>query len=95
MHTPDMSDIGIVQMYILMELSELVVFDYGLSDTQDRLRCLRNGIYILWLTSSPCDKNLGERFRALVQCGSRAGGGGAGGADPPPGKSHYMGFYRE
>ena len=43
--------------------SELVVFDYGLSDTQDALRCLRNGIYNLWLTFSPCDKNSGERFR--------------------------------
>ena len=49
---------------ILIELSELVVFDYGLSDTQDGLRCLRNGIYILWLTSSPCDNNSGEQFRA-------------------------------
>ena len=40
--------------YILTELSELVVFDYGLSDIQDGLRCLRNGIYILWLISSSC-----------------------------------------
>ena len=30
---------------------------------QDGLRCLRNGVYILWLTSSPCDKNSCERFR--------------------------------
>ena len=49
---------------ILIVLSELVVFDYGLSATQDGLRCLRNGIYILLLTPSPCDKNSGERFRA-------------------------------
>ena len=33
-------------------------------DTQDDLRCLRNGIYILQLTSSPCEKNSGERSRA-------------------------------
>ena len=50
--------------YIKEYDSGLVVFDYGLSDTQDGLRCLRNGIYILWLTSSPCDMNSGERFRA-------------------------------
>ena len=67
--TPDIlgwvkkSDIEIMQ-YILIELSELVVFDFGLSDTQDGLWCLRIGIYILWLTSSPCDNNSGERFRA-------------------------------
>ena len=66
MQTPDFlgwvkrSDIGIV----LIELSELVVFNYGPCDTQDNIRCLRNGIYILWLTSSPCDKNSGEQFRA-------------------------------
>ena len=67
MHTPDIlgwvksSDIEIVQISIFfIELSELVVFDYGLSDTQDGLRCLRIGIYISWLTSSPCDKNSGE-----------------------------------
>ena len=88
MHTPDRSDIGIVQMYILVELNELVVFDYGLSDTQDGLRCLRNEIYILWLTSSPCDKNLGERFRALVKCGSRAGGQGV--RTPPPLENHVI-----
>ena len=53
--------------YILIELNELVVFVYGLRDTQDKLWCLRNEIYILlWLTSSPCDKNSGERFRAHV-----------------------------
>ena len=50
--------------YILIEHSDLLFFDYGLSDIQDGLRCLRNWIYILWLTSSPCDKNPGERFRA-------------------------------
>ena len=57
MHTPDLygwvktSDIEIVQKSIFfIELSELVVFDYGLSDTQDGLGCWRNGIYILWLT---------------------------------------------
>ena len=44
-----------------------MVFDYGLSDTQDGLRRLRNGIYILWLTFSLCDKNSGER---LVPIGS-------------------------
>ena len=42
--------------YILIELCELVVFDYGLSDTQDGLRCLVNGIYILRLKPPPCDK---------------------------------------
>ena len=53
-------------MYILIELSELVVFDYGPYDTQDDLRCLRNGIYILrfnilslwqelmWAMQGPC-----------------------------------------
>ena len=46
---------------ILIELSELVVFDYGPSDTQNRLMCLRNGIYIFMITYSPCDKYLGER----------------------------------
>ena len=45
MHIPDIlgcvkrSDIEI-DKYILIKLSELVVFDYGLSDTQDGLRCL-------------------------------------------------------
>ena len=39
----------------MIELSELVFFDYGLSDNQDGLRCLRNGIYTLWITSSPCE----------------------------------------
>ena len=67
MHTPDRSDIEIcADKFILIELSELIGFDYGLSDTQDGLRFLRNGIYILWLISSPCDKNSGERFRARV-----------------------------
>ena len=49
MHIPDilgsikMSNIECVQIsYILIELSEMVVCDFGLSD----LRCLRNGIYI-------------------------------------------------
>ena len=49
-------------VYILIKLSELVAFDYGLSDSRDRLRCLRNGIYMLWLTSSPDDNYLGERY---------------------------------
>ena len=49
---------------VLNELSELLVFDHDLSDTQDRLRCWRNGIYILWFISSHCEKNSGERFRA-------------------------------
>ena len=41
--------------YILIELSDLIVFDYGLSDTQDVFKYWRNGVnYILWLTSSPC-----------------------------------------
>ena len=60
MHTPDLlgwvkrSDIEILQLSIyLIELSELIGFDYDLSDTQDGLRCWRNGIYILWLTSFP------------------------------------------
>ena len=48
----------------MIELSGLVIFDYGPCDTQDDLRCLRNRIYILWLTFSPCDKNSGERSRA-------------------------------
>ena len=47
MHPPDRSDIEIVQISIFsIELSVLVVVDYGLGDTQDGLRCLRNGIYI-------------------------------------------------
>ena len=35
-----------------------------MSDTQDELMCLRNGIYIFRLTSSLCDKISGERSRA-------------------------------
>ena len=65
MHTPDLlglvkkSDIEIVQISI--ELSKLIVFDYGVNETQDVLRCWRNGVnYILWLTSSPFDRNSGE-----------------------------------
>ena len=66
LYTPDIygwvkwSDMKIVQI----SLFELVVTDYGLSDTQDGLRCSRNGIYILWLIFSPYEKNSGERFRA-------------------------------
>ena len=45
---------------MLVELSELIGFGYGLSDTQDGLMSWRNGIYILWLTSSSCDKDSGE-----------------------------------
>ena len=33
------------------------------SKGQDGLRCWRNWVYILWLTSFPCDKNSGERSR--------------------------------
>ena len=64
MHTPGLlgwvkrSDIEIVQISIL------IGFGYDLSDTQDGLRCWRNEIYILWLTSSPCDKDSGERSSA-------------------------------
>ena len=54
--------------YILIVLSEFVVFSYDLSNTQDEIRCWRNGIYILWLTISPCDKNSGERPRAHEPC---------------------------
>ena len=50
--------------FILIELSELIVFGYDLSDTQDGLRCWRNGIYILCLTSTLCDKYSRERSRA-------------------------------
>ena len=50
-------------MYILIELSELVSFGYDLSETLDRHRCCRNGIYILLLTSSPHDKDSCERSR--------------------------------
>ena len=48
MHIPDLlgwvkrSDIEIVQISIL------IGFGYDLSDTQDGLRCWRNGICILW-----------------------------------------------
>ena len=38
------------------------VYD-DLSDTQDGL-VFENGIYILWLTSSPHDKDSGERPRS-------------------------------
>ena len=60
------SDIEIVQIRIfwLIKLGEFIVVCYDLSDTQDGLRCERNVICILWLTSSPCDKNSGERSRA-------------------------------
>ena len=47
----------------MIELSELIVFSYHLSNTQGGLSCWRNGIYILWLTVSLCDKNSGERSR--------------------------------
>ena len=55
MHTPDLFGrvkrpaIKIEQIikYILIELSDLIGFSYDLSDTQDGLRCWRNGIYIL------------------------------------------------
>ena len=67
--------------HILIELSELILFD-----TQDELRCWRNEIYILWLTSSPCDNNSGERYRAhgpscCCYCfgGNCCGCGGGGG----------------
>ena len=56
--------IEIAYEFILIELSELIIFGYDPSDAQDGLRCWRNGIYILLLTSSPCDKNSGERSRA-------------------------------
>ena len=53
--TPDLlgwvkrSDIEIVQYkYILIELNNLIGFGYDLSDTQDGLGCLRNGIYVSW-----------------------------------------------
>ena len=70
MHTPDRlglvkrSDNEIMQKVYLIELSELVVFSYDQSDIKGGLRCWRNQIYILWLTSSPYDKNSGERSRA-------------------------------
>ena len=81
MHTPDIvgwvkrSDIEIVNIsiYSLIELSEFIVFDYGLSDTQDGIRCLRNRIYILWLTSSLC---------ACADPGFFDRGGGGGGPGP-------------
>ena len=50
---------------MLIELGELLGFDYDLSDTQDGLMCWRIGIYILWLTSSHGNKDSGERSRAL------------------------------
>ena len=50
------SDIEIVQRVYFIELSELIVFRYNQNDIQDGLRCWRNGIYILWLTSSPCKR---------------------------------------
>ena len=72
MHTPGLLgwvkrlDIEIVKT---SELSELVVLsDYGPCGTQDDFRGLRNGIYILLLTSSPCDKNSGERSRDGPSC---------------------------
>ena len=37
----------------LIKVSELIGFGFGLSDNHDGLKCLRNGIYILRLTSSP------------------------------------------
>ena len=47
--------------YVLVELSELIGFSYDLSDTNNGLGCWRNGIYILWLSSSPRDNNSAER----------------------------------
>ena len=46
-------------------LLDLIDFGYGLSDTQDGLRCWRTGIYLLWITSSPHDNVSGERSRTL------------------------------
>ena len=53
-----------------MQISILIGFFYGLSDTQDGLRCWRNRIYILWLTPSPCDKDSGKRgpWALLFSC---------------------------
>ena len=34
-----------------LELIELIGFGYDLSDNQDGLRCWRNEIYILWISS--------------------------------------------
>ena len=54
MHTPGI--LGRVKRfaikYNLIELSDLIGFGYDLSDTQD-------GLKVLWLTSSPPDKNSG------------------------------------
>ena len=43
------SDIEIgADKYILIEFRDLIGLSCDLSDTQDGLRCGRNGIYILW-----------------------------------------------
>ena len=53
MHTPTLlgwvnrSIIEFVYKTILIELSDLIGFVYGRSDTQEGLRCWRNGIYVL------------------------------------------------
>ena len=39
-----------------------------LHDIQDGLMCWRKGIYILWFTSFPYNKDSGERCRALLVC---------------------------
>ena len=52
MHAPDLLGwVNCADKFILVELCELIVLGYDLSDTQEELRCWRNGIYILWLTS--------------------------------------------
>ena len=43
------SDIEMQIITFWLKTSELIAFGYELSDTQDGLRCWRNGIYILWL----------------------------------------------
>ena len=54
MHTPDVlgwvkrsSDIEIAQISNLIELSDLIGFDYDLSDTQDGLKCWWMGFIFL------------------------------------------------
>ena len=48
MHTPGL--LGLVKRsdIEIVPLSILIGFGYDLSDSQDGLRCWRNGIYILW-----------------------------------------------
>ena len=50
--------------YNLIELDDLIGFGYDLSDIHELLMCWRMGFIFYGITSSPPDKDSGERSRA-------------------------------